>query len=216
MLQQSSWPVASLQHPPHSCPLEMAALRFGGLTQVLGMDSIYSKLMLYIYIYIYIYNFEFTCQCRRHKRHGLQLWVRKILYLVKAGLPWWLSWLRIRLQCRRPGFDPWVGKIPWRRERLPTPVFWPREFHGLYSPWACKELVMTGRLSLSIRLFCLHCSSDWIRHGLGIGHTRWSQSAPGIQKATGVGLGITRSSLSQWDGRETGWQPLGQEHPSSL
>ena len=24
----------------------------------------------------------------------------------------------------RPGFDPWVGKIPWRRERLPTPVFW--------------------------------------------------------------------------------------------
>ena len=25
-----------------------------------------------------------------------------------------------------------VGKIPWRRERLPTPVFWPREFHGLY------------------------------------------------------------------------------------
>ena len=25
----------------------------------------------------------------------------------------------------------WVGKIPWRRERLPTPVFWPGEFHGL-------------------------------------------------------------------------------------
>ena len=32
-------------------------------------------------------------------------------------------------------FDPWVGKIPWRREWLPTPVFWPGEFHGLYSPW---------------------------------------------------------------------------------
>ena len=28
-------------------------------------------------------------------------------------------------QCRRPGFDPWVGKISWRRERLPTPVFLP-------------------------------------------------------------------------------------------
>ena len=39
------------------------------------------------------------------------------------------------LECRRPGFDPWVGKIPWRRERLPTPVFWPGEFPGLYSPW---------------------------------------------------------------------------------
>ena len=30
--------------------------------------------------------------------------------------------------------DPWVGKIPWRREGLPTPVFWPAEFHGLYNP----------------------------------------------------------------------------------
>ena len=26
-----------------------------------------------------------------------------------------------------------VGLIPWRRERLPTPVFWPGEFHGLYN-----------------------------------------------------------------------------------
>ena len=47
------------------------------------------------------------------------------------------------MQCRRPGFDPWVGKIPWRRERLPTPVFWPGEFHELYSPWGRKELDMT-------------------------------------------------------------------------
>jgi len=39
----------------------------------------------------------------------------------------------------RPGFDPWVGKIPWTRERLLTPVFWPREFHGLYSPWGVTK-----------------------------------------------------------------------------
>ena len=31
---------------------------------------------------------------------------------------------------RRCGFDPWVGKIPWRREWQPTPVFFPGEFHG--------------------------------------------------------------------------------------
>ena len=31
-------------------------------------------------------------------------------------------------------WETWVGKIPWRRERLPTPVFWPGEFHGLYRP----------------------------------------------------------------------------------
>ena len=36
----------------------------------------------------------------------------------------------IRLQCGRPGFDPWVGKIPCKRARQPTPVFLPGE-----APW---------------------------------------------------------------------------------
>ena len=40
-----------------------------------------------------------------------------------------------------------VRKIPWRRERLSILVFWPREFHGLYSPWGCKESNMTEWLS---------------------------------------------------------------------
>ena len=69
-----------------------------------------------------------------------------------TGLPLWLSWQRIHLQCRRPGFNPWVRKIPWRRERLPTPVFWSGEFHRLYSPCGCKELDMTEWLSLSLSL----------------------------------------------------------------
>ena len=43
----------------------------------------------------------------------------------------------------------WVGKIPWRRERLPTPVFWPEEFHRLYSSPGHKESNTTERLSLS-------------------------------------------------------------------
>ena len=34
------------------------------------------------------------------------------------------------LQCRRPGFDPWVRRIPQRREWQPTPVFLPGESHG--------------------------------------------------------------------------------------
>ena len=46
----------------------------------------------------------------------------------------------------------WVGKIPWRRRGLPTPVFFAGEFHGQsnlagYSPWGQKELDMTVRLS---------------------------------------------------------------------
>ena len=60
-----------------------------------------------------------------------------------------LNWERIYLQCGRPGFDPWVGKIPWRREGLPTSVFWPGEFHRLYSPWGRKESDTTERLSLT-------------------------------------------------------------------
>ena len=55
------------------------------------------------------------------------------------------------LQCRRPGFDPWVGKIPWRRKWQPTPVLLPGESHGQrslvgYSPRSRKELDMTEQL----------------------------------------------------------------------
>ena len=63
------------------------------------------------------------------------------------GFPLWLSWQRIHLQGRRPGFNPWVGKVPWWRERLPTSIFWPGEFH---SPWGCKESDTTERLSLPV------------------------------------------------------------------
>ena len=39
--------------------------------------------------------------------------------------------------------DPWVRKFPWRSESLPTPVFWPGEFYGPYSPCGRKELDTT-------------------------------------------------------------------------
>ena len=77
------------------------------------------------------------------------------------GFPWWLSWKRSRLQCSRLGFDPLVGKIPWRREQLPTPVFWPGEFHELYSPWGQKESDMTEQLSFS-SVICLPIQEPWV------------------------------------------------------
>ena len=40
--------------------------------------------------------------------------------------------------------------MPWRRERLPTTVFWPREVYGPYSPWGHKESETTERLLLSL------------------------------------------------------------------
>ena len=77
---------------------------------------------------------------------------------VNCRLPSWLSWQRICLQCRRPGFDPCVGKIPWRKKWQPilvfqpTLVFLPGEFHRQrsqagYSPWDCKQSDTTERLS---------------------------------------------------------------------
>ena len=60
------------------------------------------------------------------------------------GLPLWLSCWRICVQCGRPGFNPWVGKIPWRRKWQPTPVLLLGKFHQQrsmvgYSPWGRKE-----------------------------------------------------------------------------
>ena len=60
------------------------------------------------------------------------------------------------LQCRRPEFDPWVGKIPWRKERLPTLVFWHGEFHesmGLQRvghKWLHLDLIRGGPCSRTL------------------------------------------------------------------
>ena len=61
-------------------------------------------------------------------------------------LPWRLSWKRIHLQCGRPGFDPWDGKIPWRREWLPI------QYPGLENSIDCivQGVAMTERLSLPL------------------------------------------------------------------
>ena len=65
------------------------------------------------------------------------------------------QWSRVCLpcrRCRRRGFDPWVRKIPWRREWQPQQVLLPGESHGQrslegYSPWGHKESDTTERLS---------------------------------------------------------------------
>ena len=56
----------------------------------------------------------------------------------------------ICVQCRSPGFNPWVGNIPWRRKRQPTPVFLPGESLAGYSSWSGKEQHTTEGLTLSL------------------------------------------------------------------
>ena len=64
---------------------------------------------------------------------------------IKCELPWRLSGKESTYQCRRFGFNPWVGKIPRRRKWQPTPVFLPGESHGQrslagFSSWSWKRV----------------------------------------------------------------------------
>ena len=65
---------------------------------------------------------------------------------VYNGLPWWLSGKEPSYQSSRCRFDPWVEKIPWRRNWQPISVFLPGKSHGQRSlvgcnRWACKRVV---------------------------------------------------------------------------
>ena len=59
-------------------------------------------------------------------------WASLVAQQVKNLPAVWKTWVR---------YQGWED--PWRRERLPSSVFWPREFHGLHSPWGCKDPDMT-------------------------------------------------------------------------
>ena len=102
-------------------------------------------------------------------------------YRISRGLVWWLTWSIIGLQYRRPRFDPWVRKIPWRKEWQLTPVFLPGEFYGQrslvgYSPWGHRESGMTEQLTLT----SLHSTSwpgvAWKLHEYGT----WNREKPHI------------------------------------
>ena len=68
-----------------------------------------------------------------------------IRFMPISGLSRWLSGKESACQCRRLGFDPWVGKSRWRRKWQPTPMFLPGESHGQkslvsYSSGGCKRV----------------------------------------------------------------------------
>ena len=70
--------------------------------------------------------------------------------------------VRIHLQCGRPGFDPWAGRIPWRKEQLPTPLFLPGEFCGQrslagYRRRGRKELHTTEGLTHTTEMLVICC-----------------------------------------------------------
>ena len=82
------------------------------------------------------------------KKHNLaRLYPEFVVYTCAlAGPPRGHSGKESACQCRRyrrPGFNPSIGKIPWRRKWQPTPAFLPGKSHGQrtlagYSPWGHK------------------------------------------------------------------------------
>ena len=100
---------------------------------------------------------DVMCQCRlmilTNVLSGGGVDIGRTMCVLGQGGTWGISVLPLRFVTSllaqmvknlpamgRPGFDPWVGKIPWRRKWQPTQVFLPRESHGQrslagYSPW---------------------------------------------------------------------------------
>ena len=77
------------------------------------------------------------------------------LWLVICWLPWWFRVKESPCQCRRCRFDPWVGKIPWRRKWQPTPVFFLEKFCGqkslvCFSPWVGHNLLTKQQLAMQL------------------------------------------------------------------
>ena len=98
---------------------------------------------------------QITQLCPREKNGGSER--KKHLWSVAAAPEWAFFdrqhlFLTVCPKCGRHGFDPWVGKIPWRRHWQPTPVFLPWKSHGQrslagYSPWAHNASNMTEQLT---------------------------------------------------------------------
>ena len=77
------------------------------------------------------------------------------------GYPLQYSWASLVAQLVKnlPAIrETWVRSLGWEdpleRERLPTPVFWPGEFHGLYSPWGHKDSDMTATFTFHTTITC--------------------------------------------------------------
>ena len=90
---------------------------------------------------------HFLCTYLFHRQFGNEsaIWASLVTQLVKNPPAMQETWVR---------YLGWED-IPWRWERLPTPVFWPGEFQGLYSPWGLKQSDKIEWLSLLLLMVAL-------------------------------------------------------------
>ena len=82
------------------------------------------------------------------------IWASLVAQLVKNPPAMWETWVQSL---------GWEDPLEKGREWLPIPVFWPGEFYGLNSPWGCKEVDTTERLSLSLSEHCIRTLvTSWV------------------------------------------------------
>ena len=111
--------------------------------------------------------------------------------------------------CQRLWLDPWVGKIPWRREWQPTPVFLPGESHGWRSLAGCsprghKELATTELLGMQHMQRAVHPSAPAPSPGLQPRQLSVVQGSGGSRPGSSPGILPTMAEESpgrlQWAG----------------
>ena len=138
--------------------------------------------------------------------------------------------VKVCRQCRRTSFDPWVGKIPWRRIWQTAPLFLPGESYGQrslagYSPWGRKESDTTKRLHFtSYKQQTLYMLTDFPggtsgRESTSQCRTEDTVLIPGSGRSPGGGNGNPPSILAlkiSWTEEPVGlwskgWQRVGYD-----
>ena len=82
----------------------------------------------------------------------------KATHSTILGFLLWLSWWTIHLQCERPKMDTWVGNIPWRRERPPTPVSGLENYIGCIAHEFTKNQARLSNFHTSYLIYHFSCS----------------------------------------------------------
>ena len=110
---------------------------------VIQVFVLLSNTRFFFFFFLILQTFHFLLPLYILKKFHLGQQNKKLRF---EGLLGWLSGKESTYQCRRHRrcrFNPWVGKISWRRTQQPTPVFLPKKSHGQRSlvgssPWGCR------------------------------------------------------------------------------
>ena len=138
---------------------------YRGMTCILGRRT--RKFLIWPICVIFLVFVASSVWPRHSNKHILSQLVQSL------GFPGSPSGKESTCQCRRyqrPGSDPWVGRIPWRRAWQPTPVFLPGESHEQrslagYRPWGRKESKwLHTHTELTLLIFCLKCLISLIQN----------------------------------------------------